>query len=775
MKSKQGKKLKKWHWTAIILLSLVIIFLAIPPSSPLFPVDYSTVIEDEDGQLLHVYLNKKEQWHFPPGDDRIPEKLQSAVISFEDERFQRHIGIDLQAIARATYNNISEGKITSGASTLTMQVARMRNPKERNYLNKFIEVIDALKIDLHYSKEEILHLYLNQAPYGGNVVGYRTASYKFFGKQPQQLTWGEAATLAVLPNAPGLIYPNKKDERLLIKRNSLLKKLFEKGIIPQQTYELASIEPVPDHFISFDSEAPHLARWLKQQNPGESLIQTTISKKIQRTANQIAQKHQNILEPFGIHNLSILIADTKTGAIKAYVGSPDFFDNQHGGQVDGVQSARSSGSILKPFLYALSMDEGLILPQTLIRDLPTYFEGFAPNNASEKFLGVASAKEALVSSLNIPAVRLLNSYGVFQFYAVLKKAGVSTFFRSADDYGLPLILGGAEVNMWDMVALYRALANEGQVKPNQILQKDTLTQSQPIFSSGASFLTLDILKELVRPGSEYYWRSFNRRRPIAWKTGTSFGHKDAWAVGVNPQYTIGVWVGNFNGETNKNLSGASSAGPILFDLLQTLPSDPKQKWFTKNDMDFSQKRICSLSGFSATSACIAVDTVDAPYYMKPLKTCDYHQIKYFSNSGKYQTCSHCWSSLGALKKSVTTYSPDIAYYLRENGQYIERIPTHYPHCPRYKSEQSVQIIYPNLEAKLFLPRDYDGEIQQVLCKVGNTQSVEKVFWYLDDVFLGSTEIDHKMAVKFKPGNNTLKVVDENGSEDSRVVFAQLRE
>ncbi len=775
MNRNRGNKLKKWQWAVIILLSFVIIFLAIPPKSPLFPSDYSTVIEDENGQLLHVYLNEKEQWHFPPGGDTIPGKLQTAVLNFEDERFHRHIGIDFKAIARAAYSNLGAGEITSGASTITMQVARMRNPKERTYLNKVFEMIDAIKIDLHYTKEEILNIYLSQAPYGGNVVGYHTASYKFFGKKPQQLTWGEAATLAVLPNAPGLIYPNKTDSRLLNKRNSLLKKLYEQSIIPQQTYELASIEPVPDHFISFDSEAPHLARWLKQNNAEKQLIQTTVSKKLQRSANQIAQKHRKILLPYGIHNLSILIADTKTGEIKAYVGSSDFFDFEHGGQVDGIQAARSSGSILKPFLYALSIDEGLILPQTLIRDLPTYFEGFAPNNANEKFMGVATAKEALVSSLNIPAVRLLNSYGVFQFYSVLKKGGVSTLFRSADDYGLPLILGGAEVSMWDMVALYRALANEGEVEPNQILQKDTLSQGQPIFSSGASFLTLEMLKELLRPGSEYYWRKFNNKQEIAWKTGTSFGHKDAWAVGVNPQYTIGVWVGNFNGETNKNLSGASSAGPILFDLLQTLPSDTKQQWFTKNDMDFSQKRICSLSGFSATSACSEVDTVDAPYFMKPLKTCDYHQTKHFSNSGDYQTCSHCWGNLGAVKKSVTTYSPDIAYYLRENGQYIERIPTHYPNCPQYKSEQSIQIIYPNLEAKLFLPRDYDGEIQQVLCKVGNTQSVDQVYWYLDDDFLGSTEGDHKMAVQFKPGNNTLKVVDENGGEDSREVFAQLRE
>lgn len=769
------KKIKPWQWGVILFLSTALLYFAIPPDNPLFNTEYSTIIRDEQGDLLHAYINKEEQWHFPPSEAEIPEKLKEAVISYEDEAFYSHPGIDPSAIARAFYNNLREGEITSGASTLTMQVARMRNPKSRNYFNKLLEIIDALKIELYYSKEEILSLYLNHAPYGGNVIGYQTAAYKFFGKKPEQLTWGEAATLAVLPNAPGLIYPGEPSKLLELKRNSLLKKLFDRGVIEELTYQLASIEPVPDQFITFATDAPHLSRFLKTKYPDQKELNTTINQRIQRISNQIAEKHHSILAPYAIHNLSILIADTQSGAIKAYVGSPDFFDGKHNGQVDGVQAARSSGSILKPFLYALSMDEGLILPQSLIRDLPTYFDGFAPSNANETFQGVATAKEALVSSLNIPAVRLLNAYGIFQFYTFLKMAGVSTLFRSADDYGLPLILGGAEVNMWEMVALYRALANEGLIQNNTLLKDELNQQGKQVMSAGASYLTLEMMKELVRPGSEYYWRRFSNQQQFAWKTGTSFGHKDAWAIGVNPQYTIAVWVGNFNGETNKNLSGASSAGPILFDLLQALPIKQSEKWFTKNEVDFTPKKICSLSGFAATKACTEVDTVDAPYFMKPLRTCDYHETRYFSADGRYQTCSHCWDKLGAIQESVTIYAPDIAYYLRENGQYIEAILGHFPECPRYKSEQSIEIIYPNLDAKLFLPRDYDGKIQEVICKVGNTQAVEKIYWYLNESFLGSTKENHKMAIHFQPGKNNLKVVAENGSEDSRTVFAQLKE
>lgn len=756
-------------------LSAVLLFFAVPPKEPLFSADYSTLIKDESGELLHVYINKDEQWHFPPDQDCIPEKLKKAVITFEDEAFYRHPGVDFTAILRAAYDNFQKSRITSGASTLSMQVARMRNPKKRSYFNKLLEIADAVKIELHHSKEEILHLYLTHAPYGGNVIGYKTASHKFFGKAPTQLSWGEAATLAVLPNAPGLIYPSKTNQGLKSKRNGLLKKLFEKGIINARSFELASIEPVPDRFISFATDAPHLSAWLKSSYPQQKTIATTINRKIQQSSNYIAQKHHHMLARYGIHNLSVLIADTKSGEVKAYVGSPDFFDARHAGQVDGVKAARSSGSILKPLLYALSMDEGLILPQSYIRDLPTYFDGFSPSNADEKFQGVATAREALVHSLNIPAVRLLNSYGVFQFYAVLKEAGVSTLFRSADDYGLPLILGGAEVSLWDMVKLYRGLANEGVFSGNKIVKEEEIPQGKELLSAGASYLTLEMMKELVRPGNEYFWRKFNEQEAFAWKTGTSYGHKDAWAIGVSPQYTIAVWVGNFNGDSNKSLSGASSAGPVLFDILQALPSNSPAKEFAKVDMAFSQKKICSLSGFAAREACPEPDTVEAPYFMKPLKTCLYHEFRYFSTDGLYQTCSYCWEKLGAVKKSVTVYPPDIAYFLRENGKYIEKLPGHYPSCKRYRTEQSIQLIYPNAEARLFLPRDYDGKIQQVLCKAGNMQAATKVYWYLDEEFLGTTEGDHSLAVKFKPGRNQLKVVDEKGGEDSRQIFAQFKE
>jgi penicillin-binding protein 1C len=757
--------------TVMSMLSAVLLYLIIPPASPLFEEDYSVVVKAENGSLLHAYLNKGEQWHFPPDTSEPPDKLRQAVITFEDESFYRHPGIDLKAVARAFGQNIRYRKIHSGASTIPMQVARMKDRNSRTWFNKLKEAFFAVRLDLHFTKDELLKLYLDHAPYGGNVVGYSTASLMYFGKEPGSLTWSEAATLAVLPNAPGLIFPSSTSSALKGKRDLLLKKMLEKEIINDQTYQLAKLESVPDKFIRFGSKAPHLARRLRNEYPGEWILSTTIDERIQESCVKIAERYRQRYAAYDIHNMAILVAETSTGAIKAYLGSPDFFDTRHGGQVDGVMASRSSGSILKPFLYALSFDEGLVMPGSYIRDLPTYFEGFSPRNASREYQGVATASDALIQSLNIPAVRLLNSYGVFQFYSFLKAAGVSTLFRSADDYGLPLVLGGAEVNMWEMVMLYRGLANEGVFSNNYLIKCGIDNRSDRLTSPGSSFLTLEILKDLKRPGSEFFWKSFSGSRNFAWKTGTSFGHKDAWAIGVNPEFTIAVWVGNFNGDSNKNLSGAASAGPVMFDILQVLPQDETMKWFSKNEADFKQQVICSLSGFRATGSCPETETIDVPSGMKPLKSCDYHQTRYFSADGLYQCCSRCWQDLGSVMRQVTVYPPDIAFYLREKGQYIENLVSHYPHCPAYKSEVAVKIIYPNMGARLFLPRDFDGRMQSVICRAGHNSTGQNVYWYLDDQYIGTTEGDHKITVKFNEGWNTLKVIDVNGSEDIQKVFA----
>jgi len=727
-------------WTLGGIIGIFIIYLIIPLPKPLFNKDYSLVIKDEEGKTLRVFLNDQEQWCLPPEDTiKIPDKLLEAVLTFEDQYFYWHPGVNPISVFRAFYQNISNNRIVSGASTITMQVARLRSGNKRTYSKKIIEIFQAIKIDLHYSKEDILKLYLNHAPYGGNIIGYRTASKRYFDKDPIELSWSEAATLAVLPNTPGLISPYANKDALRKKRNRLLKKLYHTNKIDKENYETSLNEPISNTEYRFKIVAPHLTQKIKSSRPKNKIINTTIDFKIQSYVEQLTRQYISYQKRQGIKNASIVIAETKTGKIKAYIGSQYFFDLEGQGQVDGVQASRSSGSILKPFLYALSMDEGIIIPQTLIKDVPSYFDAFAPNNADEKFNGIVTAKDALIRSLNIPAVRLLNTYGVFRFYSFLQNAGITTLFRPAEDYGLPLIIGGAETNPWDITELYRGLANKGIFSSNYYLLSDSskIDNSPQLISPGACFLTLEMMKELKRPGAEYYWQQYQNQRPIAWKTGTSYGHKDAWAVGVSPQWTITVWVGNFNGEGNNNLSGGGSAGPLLFDIFNYLSFDPSQKWFEKEEMDFKQVTICKETGFLAGEYCDHKEIVDVPMFMNPLRLCPYHKNIFVDKNEEYSVCSYCWKP-GYHEKHFLVYPADVLYHLRQRGQIIEKIPEHNPVCNHLTDLNPIDFLYPIDSAQIKIPRDFDGNYQKIIARIAHQSNRKKVFWYLDDFYLGST-------------------------------------
>ncbi len=734
-------------------------------------IQYSKVIRDEHGKNLRVFLSNQDQWCFPTEDSIvIPDKLKTAVLTFEDNYFQWHPGVNPVSVLKAARLNLKKGKVVSGASTITMQVARIRGRHSRTWGYKLMEMFQALKIELHYSKKSILKLYLDHAPYGSNIIGYRAASARYFRKAPNELSWAEASLLAVLPNAPSLVSPLSNPEILRKKRNALLKRLLQKKEIDSTTYQLSLVENIPQKEYPFEVVAGHLTQRLKKQNSG-AIVTTTLDYKIQKHLEYRVSQYSFTLRQQGIKNAAVLVVETQTGKVKAYVGSQNFFDREGLGQVDGVMARRSSGSILKPFLYALSMDEGIILPQTQVTDIPSYFDAFTPNNADEKYNGVIPSKEALVRSLNIPAVRLLNTYGVNKFYSFLTHAGVSTLFRQPDDYGLPLILGGAEVTVWDMATLYKGLGSRGKFSPIHYLLKDSAryrNEHRDLISSGACFLTLEMLKELKRPGSEYYWEQYQNQKPLAWKTGTSYGHKDAWAVGVSPQWTIAVWVGNFDAESNLNLSGAASAGPLLFGIFNYLPKDPKLKWFENIEMDFREVEICQETGFLAGSNCPNKTRVNAPVYMLPLRLCPYHEQVFVDDQEKYSVCSFCWGN-GHHEKKVLIYPADIAYYLKQRGQPVNNIPDHNPACEKIAGTDPLKILYPIDSARIWIPRDFDGNYQKVIAKLAHHHPDKKVFWYLDGNFLGTSSGNHNKAIEIKTGWHQLSVTDEDG-HSSRIRF-----
>lgn len=750
----------------IIGLCLIIIWLIIPINST--NNDYSTVVLDRNNKILRVFLNKDEQWYLPPDKNLIiPDKLKTSILYFEDKYFYYHPGFNPISIFNSFIENIKKGYSSRGGSTITMQVARIINPQKRTYFNKLKEVFNSIKLELLYSKNEILNLYVNNAPYGGNIIGYRSAALYYYQKSPEELTWSEACTLAVLPNSPGIISPVSNNQLLINKKNRLLKLLNENNIIDTETYNLSIKEPVPYMINKTPFLAPHLAQMLKDKYKDQKIIKTNIVAEYQNDIEKIVKNYTRFLQTKGIKNISLLVANTQTGEVYTYIGSESFFDKNNKGEVNGVIAPRSTGSILKPFLYALNIDQGLIVPYTMIKDVPTYFGAFSPENADKKYNGLISAKEALTRSLNVPAVLLLNQYGVYDFYNFLKRAGLSTLFRDSDEYGLTLVLGGAEANLFEITSLYSSLGRYGKFNKLKLIPSDNANnKEEQLISKGASYLILDTLKNLKRPDADYYWQQYENQFRVAWKTGTSFGNRDAWAVGVNPQWTVGVWVGNFNGESNTNLAGATSAGSLMFDVFNYLPKNKKQGWFKTPYTDLESIEICKDTGYKAGLSCNKKILIERPVRAKNLKICPYHKTIFVTEDHKHQVCSLCWANENYKKENLLFYSPDIIQFMRERGNVINDIPPHKESCPSIHADNQIKIIYPTNNAKIFLPRDIGGVTQKLNLKVAHVNENKTIYWYLDDKFIGTTQKNNSKAIETIKGKHFLSTVDEDGNKDS---------
>ncbi len=767
---KKIKHIKKGVLLSIVLL-LALFFIQPVPLH--FRASYSTVITDTHNTILRVFLTDDEQFCLPPDDSiDVPDKLITSVVAYEDNYFFIHPGINPLSIVRALYNNMSKGTITSGASTITMQLARIHKGRSRTVFNKIIEMFESIRYELHLSKSEILKAYLNHAPYGGNIIGYRTASQKYYKKEVSQLTWAEATLFAVLPNAPSDLNLIKNRSRLIKKRNTLLQKLLDQGTISSSIYELSLLESLPGLPESFPFEAQHISRHLKNSFPHASApIKTSIDGEIQKRTQKKLTQHLQHLSQFGIENGAVLIVENSTGLVRAYCGSQQFTDLKHTGMVDGVRASRSSGSILKPFLYALAMDQGHISPWSTLLDIPSYYDSYSPHNASDEFDGIVTLEEALTRSLNVPAVRMLFTIGVNSFYQFLKDAEVTTLTRSPGGYGLPLILGGVEVNLWDMVQLYRALSLKGSFSNISVLQQDTT--SKRILSPTSSESILKIISRVDRPGVEEYWDRFSGKTDIAWKTGTSYGHKDAWAMGTNAHYTIGVWIGNFDGTSNTNLAGARSAGPLLFELFSSLVNTENYDWINSPSPDLPRATICQKTGYTASKNCPTVDTLLYAQSNK-LALCPYHVSYTINSDSSYRVCSRCWNNKHHAA-SYLKYPPAVINVFRKKGIPFIPIPPHNPHCPVIQNDNELAITYPPNKANIIIARDYNEAYQKIVLTAAHQQSNATIYWYLNDHYLGTTTSKHTMAVTSKVGPQLLTILDQQGSQISQnfnVVLAQ---
>ena len=755
----------------IITLLLIGYIFCLPRQ--LFHVPYSTVVPDRNNELLGARIALDGQWRFPPRTTT-PAKIQACFIEFEDNHFFHHWGVNPVSIGRAAYQNLKAGRVISGGSTITMQTIRLARNNPRTFSEKFIEMIWATRLEFRYSKEKILSLYVSHAPFGGNVVGLDAAAWRYFGHSADDLSWAEAAMLAVLPNSPAMIHLSKSRQALLDKRNRLLTRLHTKGVLDDSSYELALSEPLPQEPKPLPQIAPHLTDYFYQTRNGNYSV-STIDRGIQLQIEELIERWNGEFSRSDIRNIAILVIDVQKNQPIAYCGNVHFNKTNSGNQVDIIRSPRSTGSILKPFLYYAMLQEGSILPHTLLPDIPININGFAPQNFSQQFEGAVPASEALARSLNIPTVTMLQRYGVPKFYNFLKQTGISTLTRPASHYGLSLILGGAEGTLWDITCAYTDMARclKGLDKTDcSLLLSDSAHNASSVvptssFSPCAVWQTFEAIKEVNRP-EEIDWRTIPSMQTIAWKTGTSYGFRDAWAVGVTPRYAVGVWVGNATGEGKPRLVGARTAGPVMFDVFNLLPSSP---WFVRPSEGFVDAEVCHLSGHLKGRFCEETDTIlILPAGLKT-EACPYHHRINLSADGTQRIYESCINTEATIQKNWFTLPPVWEWYYKQRHPEYKTLPPFKPGCGE-DILRPMQFVYPTMNARIFLPRQMDGSKSQLTFELVHSVPKATVYWHLDNNYLAETQDFHKISLLPSSGKHTMTAVDNEGNTVSVTFFVE---
>ena len=729
--------------TGLVLLALLLIAYYFCLPRKLFNVPYATVVNDRKGELLGARIADDEQWRFPPCDT-VPEKFKICITEFEDRYFRYHWGVNPLSIGRAGIQNIRKRRISSGGSTLSMQVIRLSRNRSRTIGEKCIEMLLATRLEFRYSKRKILALYASHAPFGGNVVGLDAAAWRYFGHSSGQLSWAEAATLAVLPNTPALLHLSKNRQLLLKKRNRLLKRLYDRKIIDEITYELALSENLPGEPMPLPQTAPHYVSYMHQTRKGEQ-ITSTIDKNLQiRVEDLLDIWHSEFLRQ-DIRNLAAIVIDVKTNDIIVYCGNVRFNEIGSGNQVDIIRSERSTGSILKPFLYYVALQEGEILPHTLLPDIPVNINGFSPQNFNRLYEGAVPASEAVARSLNIPLVNLLRQYGVPKFHDFLKRHRIAPLPRSSAHYGLSLILGGAEAQLGNLVYAYADMAR-------------ALLNLSSTFQPAPAWQVFEAIKEVNRP-EEIDWRTIPSMQTIAWKTGTSYGFRDAWAIGITPKYVVGVWAGNSSGEGKPNLIGARTAGPVLFDIFDRLPTS---KWFECPSGVFAEAEICRQSGYVKGRFCKDTDTLLICPKGLQTNVCSYHIYVNLTPDKRFRVYENCVGTGAILQESWFVLPPAWAWYYRQRHPEYKSLPPFLPGCGE-DGLNPMQFIYPHGNVTVYPQKQLDGSIGDITFELAHNRRDATVFWHIDNEYITSTSDFHKLSVNLSPGIHAITVVDEEGN------------
>ena len=743
---------------------LAAIWLALPKPPLKEGIDFSTRVRDRNGNVLRVTLTADQKYRIWTPLKEISPELINATLKFEDKYYGKHPGVNPVSLLRATWNLAFSRGSHAGASTITMQLARLRyHLQTRTVAGKLRQIVYALELERHYSKAQILEAYLNLAPYGRNIEGVGAASEIYFSKSAARVTSAEAVALSVIPQSP--------TRRALVAggENARVTNAQQRWYLRSTTKEAPTLTFRAEARTRRQLTAPHFVQQILETRTTATEIATTLDLTLQqmlekRVADYVAQNRDR-----GIVNAAALLIDFKTMEVLAQIGSSDFANVEIHGQVDGTRRPRSPGSTLKPFVYALALDQGKIHPLSLLKDAPHTFGDYNPENFDREFLGPIRACDALARSRNVPAVTLASDLAHPSFYEFLRDAEVS-LPKPASFYGLSLPLGGAEVTMEDLVRLYATLANGGRLQPLRRLRNEPVKRSVRVVSPEAAFLTLDMLGQIPRPGLTN--ADSNRYAPVFWKTGTSHGFRDAWSVAVFDHYVLAVWIGNFDGKRNATFIGRTAAAPLLFQMIDglraTRPSRP-QPHLPPPELNLKRVEFCAVSGQLPTPSCPHRTESWFIPGVSPITECDIHREVLVDASTGLRVAQD--DGTRTLKREVYEFWPSDLLALFERAGVPRRLPP--PFAPTMDNEllsRGGHAPNINLPATDMTISHSPANTPGIPLRAETETGVRKLYWFADKTFLGSCDAHEVLCWKPAPGAYQLTALDDHGRSASRSVI-----
>lgn len=735
----------------------------------------SVVVTWRDGSPAHVFLSPDERWRMQVGQDDVAPAYVDALITFEDKRFWSHPGVDPLAIVRAAASNLVSGRRVSGASTITMQVVRLLEPRSRTFSSKLIESFRAVQLELFFSKREILEQYLRLAPFGKNVEGVEAASWAYFGHSARVLTAEEIAVLLAVPQGPAGRYPRPENQaRLRAARDRISRRLLDEGLLPrgqqggqvsaQQLYDMIVAADPPTSIRSFPREIPHLAYWARQKHPGATVIPTTLEAGTQRIVDELVRRRRDEALRAGANNISVVVADHQSMEVRALVGNFSF-DQAPGSQIPSFDVPRSPGSLLKPFVLAAAIDLGLALPRYLVPDIPFRAGTYAPENFDGSFSGLARLDDALVRSLNIPFVALLNEVGVENFIAQIRAMGAEHIVETPGHYGLTVAVGGLEMTPLEVTAAYATLARGGATGRLQVFRESPTTDLQ-VYSQGATWLVRQVLQARDRPDFSARRLVNPHGRRVFWKTGTSFGNRDAWAVGAGETTTVSVWMGNHDRTGSSALVGSERSGPLLFDVLDAVEHEGAA---LARPSELTEIEVCAYSGHIPGPACETRAQTWALRQKVPTQTCPFHVHADVEVSTGLVLSAECRPGRDYVTRSFLQWPSAVRRYLSPRSRSGVERPDYASGCRPRQNVAPPVIVAPPPERTILLRPDIPNDQQQQPLEADATDSTMKINWYVDGVHVGSGPAGERQWWTPTPGRHEVVVMDELGRSTRRYV------